>query len=91
MSLPDIVQTLSSVLEIVLNVEKRWKYLDCTLFKGKGCGSFGLSRTNAVFSSAGPELAVCSHGETQRGRGESAVCAMSWTPALLECLQQHSR
>lgn len=24
----------------------------------------------------GPELAVCSHGETQRGRGESTVCAM---------------
>lgn len=53
MSLPDIVQTLSSVLEIVLNIEKLWKYLDCTMFKGKGCGSFGLSRTNATFSISG--------------------------------------
>ena len=50
MFLPGIIQTFSSVLEIVLNMAKLWEYFDCKLFKEKGCGSFGLSGTNAVFS-----------------------------------------
>lgn len=91
MFLPDIVQTLSSLLEIALNMEKCWKYFDCTLFKRKECKSLACPGPMPFSLLVGPELAVCSHGETQRGGGENAVCAMSWTPPLLECLQYHSQ
>lgn len=40
MSLRGVIQTLFSVLEIVLNMEKLWEYFDCKLFKEKGCGSW---------------------------------------------------
>lgn len=56
-------------------MEKCWKYLDCTMFKGKGCGSFGLSSTNAIFSISGIWAScVQSWGDTERKGWKWSVC-----------------
>lgn len=60
MSLPGIIQALSSVLEIVLNMAKLWEYFaNCS--KKKDVGLLACLGPMPFSPLVRPELAVCSH------------------------------
>lgn len=84
MSLPGITETLFPVLAILLNMAKLWEYFDCCK---KNVGLFACPGPRPFSPLVRPELAMRSHQETLRGRGEAAMCAADWAPPHLESLQ----
>lgn len=84
MSLPGIIETLSSVLALLLNKAKFWEYFDCCK---KNVGLFACPGPRPFSPLVRPKLAVLHHWETQRGRDGDAMCAVDWAPPHLESLQ----